>query len=146
MTDIAQQQIFIAAAAVADYRPATAADTKIKKTSDSLELTMVKNPDILAGVAALNNAPFTVGFAAETENLVDYARDKLRNKQLDMIAANRVAVADSGFNSEFNELIVLWDDEQQLIAHARKRSVARQLVQMIATRYHAQQASGRHTA
>jgi phosphopantothenoylcysteine decarboxylase/phosphopantothenate--cysteine ligase len=96
--------IFIGAAAVADYRPIEVAQKKIKKKDDKLTLTFQKNADILADVAALKNSPFTVGFAAETHDLEHYARDKLVRKKLDMIAANWVGGERGGFESTENAL------------------------------------------
>ena len=146
MSHIGTQDIFIGTAAVADYRPAEPRTQKIKKQADSLNIELVRNPDILADVAARDDRPFVVGFAAETDEVEHYARQKLENKNLDMIAANRVGVADSGFNSEHNELLVIWPHGEQLIPHARKRSIAVQLVQMIAKEYNSKQVSRRETA
>ncbi len=90
----AQQQIFIGCAAVADYRPEQIAEEKIKKQGDEIALKMVKNPDIVAGVAAMTkNRPFVVGFAAETNNVEEYARQKRARKNLDLICANDVSLA-----------------------------------------------------
>ena len=104
MDNITEQDIFIGVAAVADYRPTDVADCKIKKTADKdhMTITMVKNPDILAGVANLDNKPFTVGFAAETNNVEEYARSKLKRKKLDMIAANHVGGDKTGFGTDDN--------------------------------------------
>lgn len=136
MTDIAQQDIFIACAAVADYRPAKVAEQKIKKThSDEMALTMIKNPDIVASVAALATPPFTVGFAAETQDVEHYARDKMQRKKLAMIAANDVSQAGQGFNAEDNALTVFWPQGQQQIPLANKQAVATQLLQLIASQY-----------
>src|SRR6266850_4642704 len=99
--------IFISTAAVADYRPANAAEQKIKKTSDRMDLSMERTADVLATVAARPNRPFVVGFAAETESVEQHARAKLLKKNLDMIAANEVG-HDKAFDCEDNELIVLW--------------------------------------
>jgi len=103
--------IFIACAAVADYRPDTVADQKIKKTDDcdQMSITMVKNPDIVADVANLKkNRPFTVGFAAETQDVEKYAKEKLEKKNLDLICANDVSVEGQGFNSSHNALTLFW--------------------------------------
>ena len=94
------QSIFIGCAAVADYRVAEVASQKIKKSADELTLRLVKNPDIIAEVAARADKPFVVGFAAETEKLAEHARDKLSRKGLDLIAANDVARAGQGFNAD----------------------------------------------
>ena len=100
-----QQQIFIGCAAVADYRAVAIAEEKIKKQGDELTLKMVKNPDIVAGVAALAaNRPFVVGFAAETNNVEEYAKQKRARKNLDLICANDVSQPDQGFNSDSNAL------------------------------------------
>ena len=96
--------IFIAAAAVADYRPLAVVEQKIKKKDEAMSLELTRCPDILASVAALDEAPFTVGFAAETENVVEYARGKLAKKNLDMIVANRVG-RDCGFDRDDNAAI-----------------------------------------
>lgn len=133
-----RQHIFIGAAAVADYRPANPHDQKIKKSDDALRLELVKNPDILTEVANSSPRPFVIGFAAETENLQQHARQKLTEKNLDMIAANDVGRQDSGFDSEYNALHVLWQNGEQVIPHARKRSIAKQLISLIAHHYHKQ--------
>ncbi len=138
MSDINQQDIFIACAAVADYRPETIAKQKIKKTnSDEMIVRMVKNPDIVASVAALKNSPFTVGFAAETQDVEHYARDKMQRKNLAMIAANDVSQSGQGFNAEDNALTVFWPQGSAQIALANKQDVAAQLLQLIATQFNA---------
>jgi phosphopantothenoylcysteine decarboxylase/phosphopantothenate--cysteine ligase len=140
MSGITGSDIFVAAAAVADYRCADVAVQKIKKKSDDLSLLLQKTPDILAEVAGLPQAPFTVGFAAETENLLDNARLKLENKNLDMIAANQVGEG-LGFNVDENELQVFWQIGSQTLNHqilerAPKERLARQLIQVIANCYY----------
>ncbi|QUM74910.1 bifunctional phosphopantothenoylcysteine decarboxylase/phosphopantothenate--cysteine ligase CoaBC [Moritella sp. 24] len=138
MSDINKQDIFIACAAVADYRPETIAEQKIKKTnSDEMVVHMIKNPDIVASVAALENSPFTVGFAAETQDVEHYARDKMQRKNLAMIAANDVAQSGQGFNAEDNALTVFWPQGTAQIALASKQDVATQLLQLIATQFNA---------
>ena len=127
--------IFIACAAVADYRPAQIATQKMKKNNAEMNLTFRKNPDILAQVAALAEPPFTVGFAAETEHLEKYARQKLEKKNIDMIAANDVSNTDIGFNSEKNALHVLWQDGQAQLPVTDKRTLAHQLLQLIEQHY-----------
>jgi phosphopantothenoylcysteine decarboxylase/phosphopantothenate--cysteine ligase len=127
--------IFIAAAAVADYRPQTVAGQKLKKSAGHLTLELERNPDILATVAAQADAPFTVGFAAETESLERNARQKLQVKSLDMIAANRVG-ADLGFDTDDNALQVFWEGGSAELELTRKSRLARQLVALIAERYH----------
>ena len=138
MSDIHQQDIFIACAAVADYRPETIAEQKIKKTNnDEMIVRMIKNPDIVANVAALENSPFTVGFAAETQDVEHYARDKMQRKNLAMIAANDVSQSGQGFNAEDNALTVFWPQGMTQIALASKQDVAAQLLQLIATQFNA---------
>jgi phosphopantothenoylcysteine decarboxylase/phosphopantothenate--cysteine ligase len=127
--------IFVAAAAVADYRPETPAAEKIKKNSEALSLRLVRNPDILAQVAARPAAPFTVGFAAETERLEEHARDKLAAKGLDMIAANRVGGEHGGFEREDNALLVLWNEGQKALPLMPKPRLAHVLAELIEERY-----------
>lgn len=127
--------IFIATAAVADYRPASAADQKIKKSTDTLTLALVKNPDIVATIAAQSPKPFVVGFAAETQNVEAYARDKMQRKNLDMVACNDVARRDIGFQSDDNALTVIWPEGSQVLEKAAKAVIARQLVALIAAQF-----------
>lgn len=131
---VEQADIFIATAAVADYRMAQPAAQKLKKGGEGITLELVPNPDILAQVAAMADGPFCVGFAAETENLAQYAQDKLQRKGLDMIAANDVAKVGQGFNAEDNELQVFWPGGQQSLALASKDRIAQQLIALIAQR------------
>lgn len=135
MENIAIADIFIGCAAVADYRPVHSAEQKIKKTQNELTLTFTKNPDILADVANLQHAPFTVGFAAETQDLQRYAKDKLIRKKLDMIAANDVSDKRIGFNSDLNGLTVFWHDGEKLLAVADKSKLAMQLMNLISEKY-----------
>jgi phosphopantothenoylcysteine decarboxylase/phosphopantothenate--cysteine ligase len=128
--------IFIGAAAVADYRPIDVAQKKIKKKDDTLTLTLQKNADILADVAARKNPPFTVGFAAETHDLEHYARDKLIRKKLDMIAANWVGGERGGFESSDNALDIFWQDGQKSLPMTGKEALAEQLISLIAKRFH----------
>ena len=128
--------IFIATAAVADYRPVSCADQKIKKnTTDRSKITieLEQNTDIIATVAAQNNKPFTVGFAAETQDLLAYAKDKLKRKNLDMIIANDVSNSRIGFNSDNNAVCVVWGNGQKDYAEMSKQQLARQLINDIAT-------------
>jgi phosphopantothenoylcysteine decarboxylase/phosphopantothenate--cysteine ligase len=134
MQKIKNTDIFISAAAVADYSVETIAVQKIKKSNASLELSLTKNPDILAEVAALQSPPFTVGFAAETEDLKANAQTKLQSKKLDMIAANQVG-ADLGFDSEMNALTVFWGNEQKELQQATKTRLAKTLITLIAEQY-----------
>jgi phosphopantothenoylcysteine decarboxylase / phosphopantothenate---cysteine ligase len=136
--------VFIGVAAVADYRPARAADKKIKKDEEKLTLDLVRNPDILASVAALKPAPFTVGFAAETEDVERNARRKLEGKNLDLIAANRVG-ADLGFESEENSLLLIGREDAIPLPAQPKAQLARELIRRIAAKFHARRgASVRH--
>ena len=134
MSRIAGIDIFIGVAAVADYRPAVPASQKIKKQAEEQSLQLVRNPDILADVAALTNAPFTVGFAAETEQVIDHAREKLQAKRINMIAANVVG-EQQGFDREDNALHVLWHGGEQPLARASKQQLARQLLDLIARQF-----------
>ncbi|MFV0573856.1 MAG: bifunctional phosphopantothenoylcysteine decarboxylase/phosphopantothenate--cysteine ligase CoaBC [Vibrio sp.] len=138
MNKAVSQDIFISCAAVADYRPENIADQKIKKTADNdqMQIKMVKNPDIVASVAALTqNRPYTVGFAAETQDVEQYARGKLTRKNLDLICANDVSVAGLGFNSNDNALHLYWHDGDQALATASKQQLAKQLLQIIAQQF-----------
>ncbi|MGB5250248.1 MAG: bifunctional phosphopantothenoylcysteine decarboxylase/phosphopantothenate--cysteine ligase CoaBC [Gammaproteobacteria bacterium] len=130
---VADADIFIGAAAVADYRPRQIAEHKIKKRGEEMELSMTRAPDILATVAASTPRPFVVGFAAETQNLEANARTKLEQKGLDLIAANLVGRG-VGFDCDDNALLVLWADGQQQMSPDTKIRLARQLVDLIAER------------
>ncbi len=125
--------IFIACAAVADYRPATVQDQKIKKGPQEVTLQLVRTPDIVATVAANEHRPYTVGFAAETNDVLAYAREKMQRKGLDMIIANDVADPSIGFNSNDNAVTVVQRDGEQILARASKSVIARQIVHLIAT-------------
>ncbi|GAC21931.1 bifunctional phosphopantothenoylcysteine decarboxylase/phosphopantothenate--cysteine ligase CoaBC [Paraglaciecola arctica] len=127
--------IFIGCAAVADYRVQQKTNQKIKKSDSELTLTFIKNPDILSDVAHLANAPFTLGFAAETQNLREYALGKLQRKKLNMIAANDVSDSTIGFNSEQNALSVFWSKGEKKLDVADKQLLARQLMRLVAQRY-----------
>jgi phosphopantothenoylcysteine decarboxylase/phosphopantothenate--cysteine ligase len=127
--------IFVATAAVADYRPAEPAGSKIKKAADTLEIRLVRNPDILAEVAALPKPPFTLGFAAETNDVEQYARGKLKEKRLNMIAANRVGGDSGGFERDENALLVLWNGGQRALPMMSKVELARELATLLAERY-----------
>ena len=130
--------LLIAAAAVADYRPQLIAEHKLKKdpaNGDGLLLELVRNPDILATLAGRSDRPFSVGFAAETQNLLDYAARKLRDKNLDLIVANDVANPSIGFNSEDNAITVIDRALQPTsFAQTSKAKIARQLITFIADR------------
>ncbi|EKO3660074.1 bifunctional phosphopantothenoylcysteine decarboxylase/phosphopantothenate--cysteine ligase CoaBC [Vibrio metschnikovii] len=134
MAHAQQHDIFIGCAAVADYRPDVVAEQKIKKTeqSDTLCITMVKNPDIVASVAALTERrPFTVGFAAETQDVEKYALGKLTKKKLDMICANDVSITGQGFDSNDNALTVYWSNGQHALPLSSKRELAQALILFI---------------
>ncbi|REL25166.1 bifunctional phosphopantothenoylcysteine decarboxylase/phosphopantothenate--cysteine ligase CoaBC [Thalassotalea euphylliae] len=127
--------IFVACAAVADYRVAQVADQKIKKHEDAMQISMVKNPDIVADVAGLTQGrPFTVGFAAETQDVEQYARGKLQRKNLDLIAANNVSLSGQGFNSDDNALTVFSADDRTELALTSKSQLAKELVAIISSK------------
>lgn len=130
------QNIFIACAAVADYRAEQIADEKIKKQGDNLLLKMVKNPDIVAEVAAMvENRPFVVGFAAETQNVEQYARLKLTRKNLDLICANNVSLVGHGFNGDTNALHLYWPNGEMSLPLSDKSLLGQKLMDEIANRY-----------
>ena len=128
--------IFIATAAVADYRPATRAPAKLKRTQDSLQIELVKNPDILASVAQRRPAPFTVGFAAETGDIERHAHDKLEAKGVDLIAANLVGEG-RGFEADDNSLLLVDAGGTESLPLLHKTHLARILIQRIAEKFHA---------
>ena len=97
-----------------------------------MTLSLVRNPDIVAGIAARGSAGFTVGFAAETNDVIDYARGKLTNKGLDLIVANDVSDPTIGFNSEENAVTLVWQDGEQVIPQSSKDTVARHIIDRIA--------------
>ena len=133
-----KNHIFIGCAAVADYRVAEVADQKIKKTNDNdeLSLKLVKNPDIIASVAYLEqNRPFVVGFAAETQNVAGYAKDKLQRKNLDMICANDVS-GGQVFGQDQNALHVFWKTGEKALPLTDKNKLAEILVSEIVEHYH----------
>jgi len=153
MHNISEQDVFISTAAVADYRPTKPQNEKMKKTSAELSIALTRNPDILSSVAALDTAPFTLGFAAETHDIKNHALQKLQKKKLDMIAANQVGFSvdqqsneqDSGFNSEYNALHVFWqnpnsDESSSSVNETklelnRKTHLARQLIDLLTNNY-----------
>jgi phosphopantothenoylcysteine decarboxylase / phosphopantothenate---cysteine ligase len=128
--------IFVATAAVADYRPAECQDHKIKKTADMLALPLVRTTDILASVAARSARPFVVGFAAETRDVERHAQEKLQRKNLDLIAANEVGDC-KAFDCEENALVVLWPGGRAELPCAPKLELARALVAVIVARWQA---------
>lgn len=134
MQRVDESDIFIACAAVADYRVREQAPQKIKKANEVMQLSLTRNPDIVASVAALESPPFTLGFAAETENVEQYAAEKRSRKKLDLIAANRVG-GNSGFENDSNEILVLGENYRQPLALAGKLQIARQLIQIVAEKF-----------
>lgn len=137
MSHVPDSDIFIAAAAVADYRPAQKADQKIKKTDDNnMTINLVKNPDILAEVGRHKRQQYVVGFAAETQNLLAYADAKLKTKGADMLVANDVSRSDIGFSSDDNQVVVLTaSHEPQYLPVQSKLDTARAIIQLIAKEY-----------
>ena len=141
MSRVAQAQVFVATAAVADYRPAAVAGQKIKKDGARRSLELERNPDILAAVAALPQRPFVLGFAAETQDLERNARAKLMKKGLDLIAANDVS-GGRGFDADDNALMLLWPGGGTALSLQSKERLARRLVAVITERLRAVQGSG----
>jgi len=140
MHDVVQQKvkdcdIFIAAAAVTDYRPRDRASNKIKKEKAELVIPLVLNPDVLAAGVCTASSIFSVGFAAETERVKEYAKLKLEKKQLDMIAANNVSIEGQGFDSDKNALTVIWRDGEMVFPVMTKHDLARQFVALIIEKY-----------
>lgn len=135
MQDIAAQDIFIGVAAVADYRPTDLSEQKIKKNAEQMTITMVKNPDILADVAGLDKPPFCVGFAAETNDVVDYARTKLVKKKLNLIAANHVGGSETGFGVPNNAITLIGKDHVIELPKQHKNALARVLLDEIVNEY-----------
>lgn len=136
MAEAPDCDIYIGTAAVADYAPVAIANEKIKKDADQIVLSLKKTKDILSAVAQLGTVPFVVGFAAETDNLEAYALNKLRSKNLDMIAANWVGQTQGGFDSEQNSLEIFWHNGHTALPMMGKDQLARQLIDMIAMRFH----------
>jgi phosphopantothenoylcysteine decarboxylase/phosphopantothenate--cysteine ligase len=130
----AASDVFFGVAAVADYRPARPAAQKLKKGLPKQNIALVANPDIVSAVAALEHGPLTVGFAAETEKLKEHALEKLSRKRLDMIAGNRVGQADSGFESDQNEILLLTRSGEQNLGRGSKRKLAQLLIEAVADR------------
>jgi phosphopantothenoylcysteine decarboxylase/phosphopantothenate--cysteine ligase len=136
MATVVDTDIYIGAAAVADYIPELTEQSKIKKHHVKTNLTLTKTKDILADVAALKTPPFTVGFAAETDDLENYAKTKLREKKLDMIAANWVGKKQGGFDSDQNALEIFWHNGHQSLPLTNKIQLAEELLKLIASHYH----------
>ncbi|MBD5770947.1 bifunctional phosphopantothenoylcysteine decarboxylase/phosphopantothenate--cysteine ligase CoaBC [Marinomonas colpomeniae] len=130
-----QADVFIGAAAVADFKIKTATDQKMKKQpdSDEMQLTLVKNPDIIATLSKNKRAKIMVGFAAETQNVIEYAQGKLERKGLDIIVANDVSRTDIGFNQDENQVTVITHNETWAPDKAAKSELANQLVEFIYT-------------
>jgi len=138
MADIPSQHIFIGCAAVADYRAISIASEKIKKTSDTevMTLQLIKNPDIIAEVAALPTPkPWVVGFAAETQNVEEYARQKRERKNLDLICANNVSGTTQGFDSDNNALHLFWQEGEKQLPLCSKQLLGQQLLDEIVSLY-----------
>ncbi|MDR3415656.1 MAG: bifunctional phosphopantothenoylcysteine decarboxylase/phosphopantothenate--cysteine ligase CoaBC [Nevskia sp.] len=134
LAEVDGAQILVGAAAVADYRPAAPAEQKIKKHAEALELALTRNADILSAVRAEQPQLFIVGFAAETEKVAEHARDKLKRKRLDLVAANRVG-AGLAFDRDDNTLQVFWHDGERSFGPGLKTMIAQQLAALIAERY-----------
>ena len=126
--------IFVSAAAVSDYTSEKVDEQKIKKNDEKMSLRLIKSPDILSTVTSLRSHPFCVGFAAETDNIEVYAKEKLIKKELDMIIANKVG-SNLGFDSDENSVLVLWNGGSKRYKKQLKISLAKQLVQLISKRY-----------
>ncbi|MCB1691302.1 MAG: bifunctional phosphopantothenoylcysteine decarboxylase/phosphopantothenate--cysteine ligase CoaBC [Pseudomonadales bacterium] len=136
MKEVGDADIFIGVAAVADYKPVHREEQKIKKgdapSNQVLRIDLIENPDIISGVGHLAGRPYTVGFAAETQNVVEYARKKLTKKNLDMVVANDVSDTSIGFNSDDNRITVLWADREVELPKLSKRNVATRIIELIA--------------
>jgi phosphopantothenoylcysteine decarboxylase/phosphopantothenate--cysteine ligase len=137
MARVADCDVFVGVAAVADFRPASAAGRKLKKSpggGNAMTLALVENPDIIAAVAGHPRRPFVVGFAAETDNALAHARDKRARKGLDLIAVNDVSDPGIGFNSDDNAVTLIWDGGERRLPRSSKASVAVALLQTVAER------------
>ena len=137
MGQLADKHIFIATAAVADYCCTRIAAQKIKKAQPNMQLELERTTDILAAVAATQCPPFTVGFSAETERVTEYSRAKMRDKKVNMIAANQVG-KNQGMGTTDNALTVFWNDGMQTIPKMPKDRLARELLQLVSKCYHQQ--------
>lgn len=135
MANINEHDIFVAAAAVADYRPSKYYEQKIKKEDDEFTISLSRTADILKDIKETKPELFSVGFAAETQNVTSNARIKLENKSIDMVIANQVGLPDQGFDSDYNAVEVLWLEGDQTIERTRKNLLARTLVKLITTHY-----------
>lgn len=135
MATLGSCQLFIGCAAVADYRPANVAEQKIKKNNDTMHIDLVRNPDIVSTVAHHKPRPVTIGFAAETQDLIRYARGKLERKNLDLIIANDVSNTAIGFNASDNAVTAIWKDGECNIQQMGKHQLASELVRLIAQQF-----------
>lgn len=135
MQQINNIDIFIAAAAVADYRPTEAYTKKIKKADSAMQIDLTRTADVIKDTKQIKADLFCVGFAAETENVIKNAKNKLMNKALDLIIANQVGLHDRGFDSDYNAVEVLWNDGQKTLPHAPKVSIAKDLIDLIHHHY-----------
>tara|TARA_B100001540_G_C15718160_1_gene601734 strand:- start:387 stop:1229 length:843 start_codon:yes stop_codon:yes gene_type:complete len=143
MQKIRSTDIFISAAAVADFKVHKISEEKIKKSDNTQKLVLENTLDILSQVATLNDAPFTVGFAAETENVEINAQKKMHSKNLDMIAANKVG-ENIGIDSEENALTVFWQTGSEQLPLTSKNKLARQLIKIIALQYNEKNSNQTH--
>ena len=137
MRNLEETNIFVSVAAVADYRPLKMMPSKIKKKHDNLLLELVKNPDILSEVKSRYPSVFAVGFAAETENLIEEGRRKLTRKGIDLIAANLVAGNSGALGSDHNTLELINYEDVITLGPGLKTEVAEQLIEQISIQYHA---------
>ncbi len=137
-THVADADVLVAAAAVADYRPAGPSPRKLKRAAAPVALALEPTPDVLGWVAGQPRRPFLVGFAAETEDLETNALAKLHSKRLDMVAGNRVGVPGTGFDADENELEVYWAGGSRRLERAPKAALGRELIALIGERLHAQ--------
>ena len=142
LSHVAEQDILIGSAAVADYIPSAPRSSKLKKSAGSLSIELVPSMDILREVGRMARRPFTVGFAAETEQVAAYAKAKCQRKNMDMIAANEVGGDDRGFDSDDNALNVYWQGGEQVYPLASKAQLARQLIALIAKRFRLRSGDG----
>ena len=133
MNEITDADLFIGSAAVADYRPDSVATQKIKKTEQTMQISLVKNPDILYDVSHLPQRPFTVGFAAESEKVIEHARGKLDRKKLDLIVANDISRSDIGFNQDANEVVLITQTSEHPLPKASKQALADQIIAFVCT-------------
>ena len=135
MHHVKSKDVYIGTAAVADYRPVTFHESKIKKDTDksSLTLHLQENQDILKSVSELNERPYLVGFAAETDNLLSNAKKKLKNKRLDLIVANDVSNKEIGFDSNENEVTLITNSEEKLLEKQNKKKISKKIIDFISS-------------